>query len=319
MNTELPYVTLKCSFTFSRPTLIDNFPTFVLRSVLGNELKRIHCVMRGEKCDSCPFWKTCAYSFIFENPINKDTQSLPGRDRSSHPFRLWTEAIPGSITRNLTFFIQLFGRAVEYIPHITYSFREAGLKGLFGARVPATLTSIIDSDQELLDGNRVVISKSHLRRLVWDSSVSGIEQRSASIYCITPMRFKSSGKYRLDFDGRSFLDACRRRTFTLLEMYGEKNDGHDSNITGFEGEEQSDLVKVSALRWVDFTHYSRRQGGSMILGGMMGSFTLEGYAPCSAWSVLDFCTTVGTGKNTSFGYGAIKVEYGPGKGGMANG
>ena len=123
----------------------------------------------------------------------------------------------------------------------------------------------------------------------------------------------------MDFDGQAFLQACRRRVFTMLEMFGEKDDGTAIGFSHAETDPYAGLSISRALRWVDFQHYSGRQDATMMLGGTMGTFNLEGSAPSASWNALDFCTIIGAGKNTSFGYGTIRVEYGPVPGGKANG
>ena len=124
---------------------------------------------------------------------------------------------------------------------------------------------------------------------------------------------------RQAFNGQAFLQACRRRVYTLLEMYGDKEDGTAIAFSHTETDPYARLSISRALRWVDFKHYSGRQDATMMLGGTMGTFNLEGTAPSTSWDALDFCATVGTGKNTSFGFGTIQVEYDPVSGGPANG
>jgi len=104
----IDYLIIDLKLDFNHAVRVDTYPGFVLRSVLGWQLKRMHCVMRDSPCENCPFSSTCAYAFIFESIIPKTTASLQGRDRASHPFRIWTDAIPGSIIKSLEFHIALF-------------------------------------------------------------------------------------------------------------------------------------------------------------------------------------------------------------------
>lgn len=61
------------------------------------------------------------------------------------------------------------------------------------------------------------------------------------------------------------------------------------------------------LRWFDWRRYSFRQDKAMLMGGMVGSVTYEGkigeYMP-----LIEFCSEVHLGKQTSFGLGKIETE-----------
>ena len=154
---KLEYLDTNISLNFDAPVFFDIYPAFALRSVLGRQLRVMHCVARSEQCPTCPFRKTCAYAFIFETPIEKDSGFLPGRDRASHPFRIITDDLPGMSKNCLDFRFQLYGKGIEFLPHIIYAFREAGRDGLFRQRGKFSLSATTLKGYPLLEGDRLLV------------------------------------------------------------------------------------------------------------------------------------------------------------------
>lgn len=307
----IEYVSVTMTMDFQKPVRIDTYPGFVLRSVLGMQLKRMHCAMRDSPCGICPFRITCAYSFIFESPIAKTTASLQGRDRASHPFLLWTGAIPGSLVNRLEFQARIFGKAREYLPHIVYAFREAALAGLFRSRTPATLSSVTIYGVEVLHGDRLMLDNLPRMDMILDHQPGAAVEKEVQITCLSPLRFKTEGRYSTDFSGSDFLASCIRRAFTMFEHYGElKPEASDILIAALRTARDSESPTITNrnLRWVEFPHYSGRQRSAMQLGGSMGSFRLSGAASGLAWSSLECCSILGAGKSGSFGYGSILLQ-----------
>lgn len=308
---KLDHLTLDLTMDFNHSVLLDTYPGFVLRSVLGLQLKRMHCAMRDSPCEGCPFSATCAYAFIFESIIAKTSTSLQGRDRASHPFRIWTDAIPGSITKRIEFHMTFFGRAREYLPHVVYAFREAASAGLFRARTPAALSSVKVSDQEIMHGDRLLLNDLPRQQLRLNALNTHDSGKCFAIDCLTPLRFKTDGRYAVDFSGPAFLSTCLRRSFTMFEQYGELDTEAQAALIEtlkLMREAASPRIQERSLRWVEFSHYSGRQKDAMQLGGVMGNFRLEGSAPDLAWQALESCTVLGAGKSCSFGYGNVNIQ-----------
>jgi len=297
---------LKFRFDFTSLAYIDILPAFALRSVLGMNLKRMHCVSHNTPCSDCPFVATCAYAFLFESIVSKENTVLPGRDRASHPFRIAGPLSIGRSVANLEFSFQLFGRAIEYIPHIVYAFRIAGNNGLFRSRTRFETHAFTKEGDSIDDGEKINLKKIEINKLV-RKGTNQIYNHSLNIHCSTPVRFKTKGTYSSDFNASDFINACKRRVGTLFELYGDNEDyaHHDSY-----SETTNSQVEIIArnLRWIDFTRYSARQGSAMKLGGVLGSFSLRGEASEKDWDALKTCAQIGVGKNTSFGLGSIAVN-----------
>ena len=64
-------------------------------------------------------------------------------------------------------------------------------------------------------------------------------------------------------------------------------------------------IVMRRLSWVDEVHYSVRQKNAMKLGGIMGSFKLQGSFTDFELSLLEFGKIANAGKNVSFGLGMM--------------
>uniref|UniRef100_A0A7C3E7A5 CRISPR system precrRNA processing endoribonuclease RAMP protein Cas6 n=1 Tax=Gracilinema caldarium TaxID=215591 RepID=A0A7C3E7A5_9SPIR len=299
--------TLYFKIHFEKPTLIDTYPTFALRSVLGYQLRRMHCISHTSQCVDCVFRQTCANALLFETIIEKDTPILPGRDRASHPFRLFCHAEPGTVQQDLTVMVQLYGKGCDYVPHMIFAIREAGKNGLFRSRTPFTLSVYNTQHQPVLEDDTVRIKDIPTETYTFPDSFESIS-KTLHITCLSPLRFKVEGRYRSDFSASDFVMASLRRHVTLFTLYG--TDFANNNAEGPpDMESLSDLQITSSQRkWKDYMRYSSRQKTLMKMGGVIGDFIVSGTAPAWAWDSITLAGSLGSGKNTSFGFGNIRVR-----------
>lgn len=120
---ELRYlpVTFKIRFFSALECVSSVHYAFVLRSVLGFNLRSMCCIAHGKNCPDCMYNKTCAYAYIFETIIPQDNSIHAGTDRASHPFSFCN-------CSDSSFTVNLFGKACDYLPYIYAAFYKAGQK-----------------------------------------------------------------------------------------------------------------------------------------------------------------------------------------------
>ena len=122
---------------------------------------------------------------------------------------------------------------------------------------------------------------------------------------ITPLRLKFENRLRAELPFHVLVRAMLRRVSSLFSCYGEGEP--DLDYRGMVKRAQDVEIVNSGLEWYDWRRYSFRQDKSMLMGGMAGTITYEGdfgeYMP-----LIDICTEVHIGKQTSFGLGKIKAE-----------
>lgn len=269
--------------------------SFVLRSVLGYNLRSMCCIAHGKICPDCIYNKTCAYAYIFETIIPQNNTIHAGTDRATHPFSFCK-------CSDSSFTINLFGKACDYLPYIYAAFYKARQKGLFKERIPFAIEDIkIGEKSILIDEENIDTSVSPIK---WDFSFDTDKNQKVEkeilVELKSPLRFKTRGKYSTDFTAQDFMQCLFRRAKTLCSLYGTFEDVpfYDNNNIEFE-------IADRNIRWKDYEHYSARQKNAMQLGGVIGTFKLKGQFSDFDLALLDFSRIVNAGKNPNFGLGQI--------------
>lgn len=281
-----------------KPFLADNYLPFVIRSVLGKNLRNMCCVSHKTLCPDCLYKKNCAYSVIFESIVESDNNLLHGTNRVSHPFSI-TQSSEVSRTKSSTdfdFTITLFGNSCKYLPYIYASMYKAGDEGLFKERTKFKINDVLVGDDSILQNDMELKNCSPFVFKIAES-----EKKSKGEILVelkTPLRFKIEGKYTKDFSSADFFRALWRRAKTLFLMYGDE--------TEFPMLPKTECKIVNPnLKWKDFRHYSARQKDVMNLGGVVGNFKLLGGFTDFELKLLELNKIANAGKNTNFGLGQI--------------
>ncbi len=276
-------------------------PVFVLRSVLGYNLRPMCCIARNAVCASCMYNQTCAYSYIFETILPQKNAVRRGTDRASHPYAMTQcrKAADGECS-DYDFTITLFGKAIDYLPYIYAAFARAGKYGLFKERIPYEITDVqADNGSLLIDGETI---RTDTAPLIWAGSTK-MEKGAVEEVLVelrSQLRFKTRGKYTLDFSAEDFMLCLYRRMRTLCILYGEYDEE-----SAYVPEQVTCSRSDAALSWIDATHYSARQKKAMALGGICGTFKLIGTFSPFEKSLLTFNKICNAGKNTNFGLGQL--------------
>jgi len=298
---SLEYRKIDLKINFTESIVFDVFPAFIFRSVLGKELKRFACILHENHCDTCSLRQTCAYSIIFESPIPKENNILPGRNYAEHPFILFTHAGIGEEVRSLILHITVLGKAIDYFPYMYYALQRAGENGILRNRTKYFIKSVNISDKQIIDKQGNISNDDSVAS--WSFNNDPAETKAAyKIYFITPIRMKINGSYNGDFNAIDFFNSSWRRASQLVALYG-------NNDEGFSYFPSEDLKVISKdLKWVDLERWSSRQGRKMKLGGFLGNIEIAGKFSSEDISILQFDEIFHVGKNTGFGLGNIGIE-----------
>lgn len=298
----ISYLPIHFFISFSSSVLVDNQPLFVLRSVLGKELRSMSCIAHQSKCPECMYNKTCAYAFLFETILEQNNEVVPGRDRASHPYAFTQgKQVAGKTMQEYDFTITLFGKAIDYLPYIYAAFERAGKCGLFKERIPFTVQKVLVGEKNILVSHEQINTDIASCIFEYNMSDSSFKKGEILIELKSPLRFKVGGKYFSDFSARDFMGCLFRRMSTLSSLYGS------SELNGmyrYTANEQLQLTDKN-LQWCENRHYSVRQKDAMELGGVTGTFKLAGTFTQSDIKLLEFAHIANAGKNTNFGLGQL--------------
>jgi hypothetical protein len=280
-------------------------PTFFLRSILGAQLKRICCVQRQSTCDECSLSASCAYSVLFESPLDTANEVLQGRNRGYHPFILTHGAFLND-GFGYHFTVTLVGKGIHYFPFIVFAFQQAGSEGVFSSKIKYRISELTDqATGKSLQGINLKTPQTQ----IFSADQAKMDSfESVSVEFITPARIKHLGKYTLDFDAISFFSSIYRRTTALSRLYEESSSDEISTDEKFIVPEKIHIAERN-LKWKDFSRYSQRQQTEMELGGIVGRFMIAGGLRASDISLLEAGRLFHVGKNTVFGLGQMDFNY----------
>lgn len=303
----------KTNFLISleKPVTFKIHPLFIIRSVLGKELRRLVCIFRDRECAGCSLKYTCAYSWMFETPIEKTNEILFKRDRASHPFILSCNRDLGFTGDKLDLGVTAFGKGVDYLPYLYYSLQRAGQKGIFTERVPFIIEDAQADGAPILEDDGYIDVMTGRKEWVLGSSREEGETQRLRVAFLTPLRLKVNGRYTSDFSFDDFLLALERRAVILSSLYGD-----DSEDNFIKKEKNGSRIISRNLKWMDLDYYSARQGVRMKLGGITGDFIVTGPFSSRDLSLLSFGEIFHVGKNAGFGLGRMTVTPMNNKGGL---
>lgn len=299
---NLSFLQVEFNIEFLTPAFVDTNPLFILRSMLGKNLRSMCCISRKSVCSECLYNKTCAYSFIFETILEPSNSVLPGRNKGCHPYSLSavTHERKNPIS-SYSFILTLFGKSAEYLPYIYAAFVRAGNDGIFKHRNQFRIKSVV------VCGKNILLDENHLNMEIEPKNwTSGENEKNENCEILielnSPLRFKFGGHYGTDFSAKDFMNCLFRRARTLCSLYG-----------GISEEERlqkyipSDTIQITdkKIRWIDLKHYSARQKNAMELGGSVGTLKMAGNFSEFELSLLELNKIAGAGKNTNFGLGQI--------------
>ena len=120
----------------------------------------------------------------------------------------------------------------------------------------------------------------------------------------TPLRLKFQNHINADLPFHVLIRSALRRISSLFTCYA----GEEPNID-YKGllDRASEIQIIdNQLGWYDWERYSNRQKKRMMLGGMTGAIVYEGRL-AEYLSLLEACSLLHLGKNTSFGLGKFSM------------
>ncbi len=298
----IQYLNYRFRIVFETPINFHTFPTFIFRSILGNQLKRMSCIMRGKSCDECPLRYQCSYSVIFETPVPKDNPHLSGRNRYPHPFTLYLNAGTNTATTETELDLNLFGSNISYFPYLYFALKQAGEAGVFKERIRYKIESITANGKNILISTENLDTEINPSKWLYPETESESVYRKLIIELLSPLRLKINGHYSKNFSYTDFIENLQRRLTLLCKSYG--NCGESSPQPNSE----SPKTEKIHLQWADYPRYSARQKTALRLGGVIGLMEIEGEFSAAENAILQGGSIFHCGKNTAFGFGKISIR-----------
>ena len=297
---------------FKSEAVLPRYKGSTFRGVFGQALKKVVCALKNQEYEQCLLKQRCVYAQVFE------TQALSGEEKDKriaarpHPYVIEPPlSTATSFVNNdpFNFDLLLFGDINNSLAYFIYAFEQMGNIGIGkrinGKRGRFSLEEVRCGDTLLYSWSDSILRNESNNKIMKLAAPQYLGHGRLSLHLITPLRLKFENRLRAELPFHVLVRAMLRRVSSLFSCYGEGEPDLDYR----EMVKRAQDVKIvnSGLEWYDWRRYSFRQDKSMLMGGMSGTVTYEGdigeYLP-----LVDICSEVHIGKQTSFGLGKIKAE-----------
>lgn len=315
MNNELGLRTLenwvvaryRFQFKVTTPIALPGYAGSTIRGVFGRALRRLSCMTHESNCKTCPLYRSCVYTNLFEMPAPQE-HALQKFSQTPNPFVIEAPIgqdrfyQPGDC---LSFNVILIGHAVRQLPLVTFALKKGLEYNIAHGRAELQQVDHIDTE-----GKATCVYQ------VGDTSIAEHETwvvcpflshtNDVTLHFETHLRLQNNGVALgpREINPHVFLNALVRRVALLSEFHMKKP-------------LVLDFTKLSALaetvrwekdfQWRDWQRYSSRQKQKMHLGGLLGRCTFKNL-PSEFLPFLYLGQWCHVGKNATFGLGKFQLE-----------
>lgn len=303
----------KYTFTckLDAPAILPEYKGSTFRGVFGIALKKVVCALRQRECKSCLLRQRCLYTRVFETPIALAPPDGLRMTVPPHPFVIQP---PDNLKRefdageSLNCNLLLFGPVNESLPYFIYAFEQIGKIGIGkkmeGHRAGFRLDKVCADSHVIYSGHDEKIALNNPADAI---SITGESHSQDAVLRVkvtieTPLRLKFQNQIKADLPFHVLIRAMLRRISSLFTCYAGAEP--DIDYKGLLEMATGIRAMESRLRWHAWERYSNRQKQRMPLGGMVGSVVYEGKLS-EYISLMEFCSKVHLGKNTTFGLGKL--------------
>ncbi|MBC2710705.1 MAG: CRISPR system precrRNA processing endoribonuclease RAMP protein Cas6 [Desulfosarcina sp.] len=302
----------KCRF--ESEAHLPEYKGSTFRGVFGRALKQVVCALKRQACSTCLLKRECLYPAVFEPRLAIAQIDNGGRTALPHPYVIQPPPDVQSIYpegASFNFNLLLFGSVNKRLPYFVYALDQMGRIGIGkkidGRRATFRLEAVESSGQEIYAGADQKLSDTTpcTDLKLTPAKDQQKEDSTVALKFETPLRIKHHNHLSRELPFHLLVRAMLRRAATLLNHYdgGEP----DLDYAGMVRRARDVKTVDTTLVWEDWRRYSLRQDQAMMMGGLKGSVTYAGdlgeYLP-----LIDFCTKVHLGKQTTFGLGRFSVE-----------
>jgi hypothetical protein len=279
------------------PLRLPRFRGALWHSVLGAAVKTLACAEASGVCPPCRRPATCPYAALFDSRVRHDGEAplapgsrVPGAlVLDAGPWRAATVEPGTEVALDYT----LVGRP-DLAGVVDQAIELAGCAGLGRTRARAALARVEDRP-----GSPAAAAEAAL------AAAAG----TVVLVLRTPLRLKAAGRYLRAFDPSVLV---RDVTFRVT-LLGHHHAGLPWSAPWPVAAAEARAARVTErrTRWVEGIRYSARQGRAIVLGGLVGTVTLEAVGPALA-QVLGAATVLHGGKGAAVGLGELGVGGGEG-------
>jgi hypothetical protein len=307
----LPLARFQLEFTAEQTPRLPEFPGSAWRGAMGRALKRTVCVTRGGDCPSCLLYRACVYPYIWETPPPPDSAKMRRYTAAPHPFALnlsVPEQAEDTMAGRYVLGITLFGRAATHLPYLVHAFRLAGEDGIGARRTPFRLHAVRQAIEPEGEWEQIWQPGATLSALPVQTPIPPPLPARCVLQLRTPLRLKREDRNvgPAEFCFADLFGNVLRRISLL--SYFHTDTPLETDFAALTRQARDVPLYDAHLRWYDWTRYSSRQDTTMQMGGLLGSFALEGADLEAFWSYLWLGQWTHAGKAATMGMGQYRID-----------
>lgn len=309
MTIRLPCSEFQVQFSTSGPPKLPRYPGSAWRGALGHALKRTVCVVRDTACVDCMLYRSCAYPYIFETPPSPDAEKMRLYKAAPHPFVIAVDA--PSVGNSWSLGLTLFGRGHNYLPYLIHALDKSGQLGIGANRQIFQLEEVRQRNFEAtLTDDWTVIHRpgESLTPINAAVPVCPPTPSTVTVSLRAPLRIRRHDAFVTPktFRFGDFFSALLRR----ISMLSYFHTGTPLETDFADLVRRADQVDLSgsSLSWWDWTRYSSRQQSEMQMGGLLGSFSMQGAELTDFWPYLWLGQWTHAGKAATMGLGRYQLH-----------
>lgn len=292
--------------------IMSYYPASIFRGMLGKILFDKSCMKNEKNCDHCHLMRNCAYGTIFEPTSEMFAPHLMGKMKKitppfviEPPIFLSGKWLQGE---KVQLIVTLFGEQKEHFYEVTEAIIKMGKIGIGKNRIQFHVNEIyqlfLQKPKLLLFSKEIFNVKSvEIENRTWITPSRNIH--SLLIQIETPLRMTYQNQITKTLLLDVFIINVLRRCSTLIDLYSDES--FDLNFYELQPKFIDSIkIKNNYVQWVDWQRYSSRLQREIQLGGLVGSFQIEG--ELSTFLPFLLCGSYAhIGKQTVFGLGKFTV------------
>jgi hypothetical protein len=222
-----------------------------------------------------------------------------------HPFVLDVQPSPAPQIFRLG--LTLIGQAERQLPYLVHALQQAGRQGIGKPENRLELQAIQQTDGNG-DTQMIWTVEQPLTPLPATPPATPPLPERCRVHLETPLRLRRE-EHQVgprDFSFADLFGTLLRRLSML--SYFHTDTPLETDFAGLMAQARGLAVQEAELAWLDWTRYSSRQDTTMQMGGLTGSFVLDGKNLAPFWTYLWLGQWTHAGKATSMGLGRYRIE-----------
>jgi len=302
---DIRYIKLHFTIEFPSDCIMPQNKASAIRGGMGEMLLRANCI-RDRKCEECDFASECIVRRTMYSSYEIEPEDIGVGSGDSIGYVIEcenyeTEFFAGD---RIQFNLILFGKTIVYFNQYMQAFYALGQNGIGKEKTRFDIVEVTNSKGDrILDGCNVYMGQYQIGTLS-----DYVKHRMRYIHSLenitvefkTPVTIKRNGSFIQEFDPEAILSAIKRRLY-LLDCF-----------EGIDGKEyyKSDTMIPEVLyqehRFISVNRYSSTKDSKMALRGIKGKFVFDSIDE-ETLKLLLATEIMHVGKNTSFGFGRVRV------------